>query len=32
LKPELEKYFPGAKLERSGEPRDLFRVLVGPGF
>lgn len=29
LKPELEKYFPGAKLEHIGEPRDLFRVLIG---
>ena len=28
LKPELEKYFPGATLTRHGEPRDLFRVLV----
>jgi hypothetical protein len=28
LKPELEKYFSGAKLERRGEPRDLFRVSV----
>jgi len=29
LRPELEKHFAGAKLERSGEPRDLFRVLIG---
>lgn len=28
LKPELEAYFPGAKLERTGEPRDLFRVSI----
>lgn len=28
LKPELEKYFPGAAIERLGEPRDLFRVSV----
>jgi hypothetical protein len=28
LKPELEKYFPGAKIERRGEPRDLFRISV----
>jgi len=28
LKPELEKYFPGATITRHGEPRDLFRVLV----
>jgi hypothetical protein len=28
LKPELEKYFTGAKIERHGEPRDLFRVAV----
>ena len=28
LEPELEKYFPGAKIERRGEPRDLFRVSV----
>jgi hypothetical protein len=28
LKPELEKYFPGAKIDRTGEPRDLFRVLI----
>jgi hypothetical protein len=28
LKPELEKYFAGAKIARSGEPRDLFRVTV----
>ncbi len=28
LKPELEKYFPGATIERQGEARDLFRVLV----
>jgi hypothetical protein len=28
LKPELERYFPGAKIERSGEARDLFRVEV----
>jgi hypothetical protein len=29
LKPELEAYFPGSKIERRGEPRDLFRVAVG---
>lgn len=28
LKPELQTYFPGAKLEHVGEPRDLFRVSV----
>jgi len=28
LKPELEQYFPGARIERRGEPRDLFRVSV----
>jgi hypothetical protein len=28
LKPELEKYFAGSKIERRGEPRDLFRVAV----
>jgi hypothetical protein len=28
LKPELEQYFPGAKIERRGEPRDLFRVHI----
>ena len=28
LKPELEQHFPGAKLERIGEARDLFRVSV----
>ena len=28
LKPELEKYFTGSKIERRGEPRDLFRVAV----
>ena len=28
LKPELAKYFPGATIERRGEPRDLFRVAV----
>ena len=28
LKSELEVYFPGAKLERVGEPRDLFRVSI----
>jgi len=28
LKPELEKYFAGAKIEHVGEPRDLFRISV----
>lgn len=28
LKPELERYFPGTKIEHQGEPRDLFRVAV----
>ena len=28
LRPELEKYFDGFKIQRSGEPRDLFRVAV----
>jgi len=28
VKPELEAYFPGATLRRTGEPRDLFRVLI----
>jgi hypothetical protein len=28
LRPELEKYFGGRKVERHGEPRDLFRVAV----
>ena len=28
LEPELKKYFNGAKIERHGEPRDLFRVAV----
>jgi hypothetical protein len=28
LKPELETYFAGSKIERRGEPRDLFRVVV----
>jgi hypothetical protein len=28
LRPELEKYFPGSRIERVGEPRDLFRVAV----
>lgn len=28
LEPELKKYFPKAKLEKVGEPRDLFRVTV----
>ena len=26
LKPEIEKYFAGAKIAHTGEPRDLFRV------
>lgn len=26
LEPELKKYFPGAKIERKGEARDLFRI------
>jgi hypothetical protein len=29
LRPELEKFFEGARIERHGEPRDLFRVMVG---
>jgi hypothetical protein len=28
LKPELERYFDGSRVERIGEPRDLFRVSV----
>ncbi len=28
LEPELKKHFPGSKIERHGEPRDLFRVAV----
>ncbi len=28
LEPELKKYFEGAKIEHTGEPRDLFRVAV----
>jgi len=28
LRPELEKFFDGFKIQRSGEPRDLFRVAV----
>lgn len=28
LEPELKKYFPGARIQRVGEPRDLFRVGV----
>ena len=28
LRPELEKFFAGFKIERRGEPRDLFRVAV----
>jgi hypothetical protein len=28
LEPELKKYFPNAKIEKTGEPRDLFRVSV----
>jgi hypothetical protein len=28
LKPEFEKYFSGAIIERHGEPRDLFRISV----
>lgn len=28
LRPHIEKAFPGAKIERVGEPRDLFRVSV----
>jgi hypothetical protein len=28
LEPELKKHFPGSKIERRGEPRDLFRVAV----
>ena len=29
LKPQLEQYFQGRKIERVGEPRDLFRVAIG---
>lgn len=32
VRPELESYFAGSTLTRTGEPRDLFRVLVGPDF
>lgn len=28
LKPELQKHFPGATINRKGEPRDLFRVAI----
>ena len=28
LRPELEKFFSGFTIERTGEPRDLFRVAV----
>jgi hypothetical protein len=28
LRPELERFFSGFEIERSGEPRDLFRVAV----
>jgi hypothetical protein len=28
VRPELEKFFTGCRLERRGEPRDLFRVAV----
>jgi hypothetical protein len=28
LQPELRKFFPGYKIDRHGEPRDLFRVSV----
>jgi hypothetical protein len=28
LKPALEAYFAGSKIERTGEPRDLFRVSI----
>lgn len=28
LEPELEKFFPGSSLKRTGEPRDLLRVEV----
>lgn len=30
LEPEFKKHFPGSKIERRGEPRDLFRVAVTP--
>ena len=30
LRPELEKFFSGFTIERTGEPRDLFRVTVKP--
>ena len=29
LRPELEAYFPNSRLARIGEPRDLFRILIG---
>jgi hypothetical protein len=28
LRPELEKFFGGFTIQRSGEPRDLFRIIV----
>jgi hypothetical protein len=28
LEPELKKYFPKGKIEKTGEPRDLFRVSI----
>lgn len=28
LKPEIERFFPGASIERVGEPRGLFRVAL----
>ena len=28
LEPELKRYFPKAKVEKLGEPRDLFRVAI----
>jgi hypothetical protein len=31
LRPQLEEFFPGAAIERSGEARDLFRVKVSRG-
>jgi hypothetical protein len=28
LRPEIEKFFTGSTIQRSGEPRDLFRVAI----
>jgi hypothetical protein len=30
LRPELEKFFGGSTIQRTGEPRDLFRVAITP--